>query len=96
MSDAPLTLLVQKADTAAMRRVCLTLARPGIRFVLHAAEENARLLSLAAEVTAKGSIVQFLIISEISPEDINRRILEDFGSFDAVLAPPEDGNGITQ
>jgi hypothetical protein len=87
LPDAPLTLLVQNADMASMRKVCLTLARPGMRFVLHATEESARLLSTAAEATARGAIAQPLISPDISAEELKRRIIEDFGSLDAVLAP---------
>ena len=86
--DAPLTILVQNADAASMRRTCLALARPGVRFVLHATEESARLLSTAAEAAARGAIAQPLVVPEMSDEDLERHIIEDFGSLDAILISP--------
>ncbi|HBF33225.1 TPA: hypothetical protein DDW35_01550 [Candidatus Sumerlaeota bacterium] len=87
-ADAPLTILVHDADSASMRRTCLALARPGIRFVLRAAEESGKLLSIAAEAAARGAIAQPLVAPEMSAEEVERRIIEDFGSLDAVLVSP--------
>ena len=86
--DAPITILVQNADTASMRRTCLALARPGVRFVLHAAEESNWLLSIATEAAARGAIAQPLVAPEMSDENLERRIIEDFGSLDAILVSP--------